>query len=261
MTSNDLDKIRHDLENYVFNQESRLALDFDTEVTVVEMSRCATLEFAEQVGGGTSFHYKDLMKVVAHPDDGSALIVGICDPQQVIRQFYEGLLNVARQGFRYDKDGNDNDWVCSPMTFYNRIKSPIIEDYLMGREYGDDELQIRQSEIRHAFTIAPASVARCSMARKDGIMAVSPFKMIRNLSCILTTLLCHVFPNGNRSLNKRRAGLMAQWGLWTAWIGIDEEWNLLDVCPSNCLTILTCGMAIHLRTAGTAASVRYSCTR
>lgn len=155
--SNDLDRIRHDLENYVFHKECKFVLDFDTEETIIELSRYNTLEYTEHVGGGTAYHYKDFMKVVVrlgYHSDG-APILGICDQQQVIRQFYEGFLNVARSGYQYDKGKYENAWECSPLTFYNRIKSPIIEDYLTGRKYDEDELQIRQRVIRHAFTICP----------------------------------------------------------------------------------------------------------
>lgn len=155
--SNDLDNIRHNIEDYVFRKECKFVLDFDTEEAIVELTYYPTLESTEQVAGGTAYHYKNFMKVVVRPGyyyDGAALI-GICEPKQVIRQLYEGLLNVARCGYRYSKNKNDNDWSCSPMTFYNSIKSPIIEDYLSERKYDEDEIRIRQRIIRHVFTISP----------------------------------------------------------------------------------------------------------
>jgi len=155
--SNDLDNIRHSIENYVFKGKCRVVLCLDDEETIVDLSRYPTLESTERVGAGTAYHYKDFMKVEVQPGyyyDGAPQI-GICEQKQVIRRLYEGLLNIARIGYRYTKDKYDNDWRCSPMTFYNRIKSPIIEDYLNERKYDEDELQIRQRIIKHVLTICP----------------------------------------------------------------------------------------------------------
>lgn len=156
--TNDLDKIRHNLESYVFNEKCRLVFDYDTEETVIELTRLTTLESTEEAGSGTVYHYKDFMKVKISPggeSDATFPVVGICDQRQVIRQLYEGLLNAARSGFRFNRYRDDNDWYCSPMTFYNRIKSPIVEDYLNERTYPDDELRIHQRIIRHILTICP----------------------------------------------------------------------------------------------------------
>jgi len=157
---NDIDRLRHNLESYVFNKECELAFELDTELTTIELSHFSTIDYTEQIYGGTMFHYKNFTKVVVHPEDVTVRIplIAFCDTRQVLQQLYEGLLNIGREAvIQLGMNGHKPNWKWgfSPLAFYNKVKSLILEDYIQDRTLDHNEIRPRSNVVSHIFTIQP----------------------------------------------------------------------------------------------------------
>lgn len=151
----DLELIRHSIEHYVFTGETKIELNFEDSPTEIMLKRIRALEKTVDVGPGTAYYWKKYASVIVTPNSflkGIDSLFGFCEEKQVIKEIYEALLNVGRTGYKYEK-GYDDAWGCSPMVFYNKIKSPIIEDFITGKDYKEDETQIRQVNIDHILNI------------------------------------------------------------------------------------------------------------
>lgn len=127
----DYDRIRHQLENYVYEREATLRLSFDTSDTILKISRKSILDKETPVGPGYAFSYKDLALIEIQPNDFCAQLTvkGYCNEKQFLSMLYEGLLAMA---LTHPYDGDD-DYDESPLLkAYNQLKSPLIENYISG---------------------------------------------------------------------------------------------------------------------------------
>jgi len=126
---NDYDEIRHRLENYVYERKATIRLGFDTSDTIIKFQNQSVLKSIEESCGRYAFKYDELCIVSIETDDvGKAPILkGYCEEQPTIRNFYEGLLLMC---LKYAEDPDGNIYDIKPIDGYNKVKSPIIEQWL-----------------------------------------------------------------------------------------------------------------------------------
>lgn len=97
---------------------------------------------------------KELVEITPNEFCDEIVIFGVCYRYQVIEAIYEGLLRMARYEFEEERgygtwDNMDN------MTFYNKIKAPIIEGFIRNRDFDNQYVEKRQVLIKHIITICP----------------------------------------------------------------------------------------------------------
>ena len=97
---------------------------------------------------------KEVVEITSNEFCNGIVLLGICYRSQVIQAIYEGLLSMARFEFKCeDGEGPWND--MDNMTFYNKLKSPLIERIIKCEWIDNEEVEIRQVIIRHIITISP----------------------------------------------------------------------------------------------------------
>lgn len=126
---NDYDEIRHRLENYVYGREATIRLGFDMSDTIIKFQHQSILKSIDESLGGYFFKYDELCMVSIETDDvGKAPILkGYCEERPTIRNFYEGLLLMC---LKYAEEPDGNIYDIRPIDAYNKVKSPIIEQWL-----------------------------------------------------------------------------------------------------------------------------------
>ena len=153
---NNMEFIRHQLENYVYERKAEIKLSFDTSDTVLRLSHRSILDRIEDSGDSYSYKYKDYVLVEIVPNEfvHKPIIKGYCKEMNTIKTLYEGLLLMASM---HPEDGNERgpSEIPSNLVAYNRYKSPIIELYLKGEEKEPNTYQTRQVHIDEVLTIDP----------------------------------------------------------------------------------------------------------
>lgn len=151
---NDYDEIRHQLENYVYCGEATIRLGFDTSDTVIKFKHQSVLKSIEESHSGYGYKYDELCVVSIETDDcGKApLLKGYCEERPTIRTFYEGLLRTC---LNYALSLNGNIYDISALDAYNKMKSPIIEDWLTQKTRDYTVPVKRQTLIEKVWFIDP----------------------------------------------------------------------------------------------------------
>lgn len=149
---NNLERIRHQLETYLYEEDASVKLYFDMSETVVIIKKESVLDNIVDDGEGCYYKYKDYALVEIHPNEfvHKPIVKGYCDIEETIRTFYEGLL---RHAMRLPM--SDDNRTPNKMDAYNMIKSPLIESYLRKDKVDNDTYSIRQVHVKHILTIEP----------------------------------------------------------------------------------------------------------
>lgn len=139
---NDYNRIRHQLENYVYEKEAMLTLSFDTSDTILKIKRENILNKVSSVGHGYTFSYQEYILAEITPCEfgPSIIIKGYCNEKQTLTMLYEGLLSMA---LTHDYD-DKHDAECEELPLlkaYNQLKSPLIENYIHSLEDNDNKLK------------------------------------------------------------------------------------------------------------------------
>ncbi len=154
--SNDLETIRHSIENLMYSIETNINLKYDDTPTQIMLRSCSILDRTVRDEHGIRYYWKHFVRVIVKPDDfhrDNDVMFGFCDGEQVIKEIYEALLNAGRLSF-YHPEEMKEPWEISPKTFYNKIKSPIIERYICTPEKDDsDKARLRQVYVDHVLLI------------------------------------------------------------------------------------------------------------
>lgn len=141
--SNNFELIRHQLESIVYRGEAEIDLYNDTGVEASIHFEHETLKEVRQ----------SAMRVTVFPAErDKPIVTGYCDRQQAVRALYQGLLNISRNGIdsEYKRD-YDIDWDQYKFVIYNKLKSPLIENYIIGKESDDRICSIRQQYIKERY--------------------------------------------------------------------------------------------------------------
>jgi hypothetical protein len=86
------------------------------------------------------------------------ILHGFCRREQAVRALYQGLLKLAMWGsnwFSQEPESNTIRWDEYRKVIYNKLKSPIIEDYINKQYVEGYSYRPRQREIKRIFTINP----------------------------------------------------------------------------------------------------------
>ncbi len=154
--SNNLELIRHSIENYVFTGKTTINLNNEDSPSQIMLERQRILDHTVEAEKGKAFYWKDVVRVIVKPDDfckDGSVLFGICDEKQVIKEIYESLLYIGKRYYNYGKEMKEA-WGFTPIDFYNKIKSPIIEDYISPREDRNKcNVQLRQVKVEHILRI------------------------------------------------------------------------------------------------------------
>lgn len=151
---NDLERIRHQLETYVYERKAELTLSFDMSDTIVIFKKESVLDQINETTDGYGYKYKDYALVEVHPNEfvNKPVLKGYCNEKEAIRTMYEGLMLHAMRLPLEKKQQFDNPPL---MVAYNKIKSPLIEAFLKDEHCGDEAYSIRQVHVEHVLTICP----------------------------------------------------------------------------------------------------------
>lgn len=151
-----MENVRYQLENYVYNHEAEIKLNFDMDETIIKIRHVWILDVVNKAGKGYGFKYKDSDLVEIIPNDfvHMPIIKGYCEPKEAVRVLYEGLLDMA---YSHPIDGKEDSITDTPsrMIAYNRYKSPIIESCLNGEKSIPNTYKIRQTLVKHIIKIDP----------------------------------------------------------------------------------------------------------
>ena len=156
------ERIRHQLESYIFNQETEITLSCEDCDTVIKIKKKGIWDgWHNETGKSHRGPYKPHVLITIEPNefDKFPILQGYCEEKHAIKTLYEGLLRLALshdEEREYDKSDK-----CPRMALYNMFKSPIIENFLArldNEDYPDydrDEPLIRQQNIRTVLKIDP----------------------------------------------------------------------------------------------------------
>ena len=151
---NDYDRIRFQLESFVYNGEATINLTFDTLDTVVKIKHVSIIDEVNQSEEGCRYSYKDYAKVEIRPNEfvHGPIICGYCDMKQTISTFYEGLLRLA-----LDQPCIEPAYYDGPclLEAYNKFKSPVVERYILGISSSSNKAVLRQVHINVILFMCP----------------------------------------------------------------------------------------------------------
>ena len=96
----------------------------------------------------------ELVEIKPNEFCDNIVIFGLSTRRQVVKAIYEGLLRMVRYEFKsIDYWGTWDD--LDNITFCNKIKSPLIEDFINGKYFDNKNIELRQVVIEHILTISP----------------------------------------------------------------------------------------------------------
>lgn len=153
---NDLEAIRHQLESYVYEHEATIKMSFDMSDTIVKLHGKRILSEISNVETGYTYKYETYILVEIIPNEfvRMPIIKGWGDEKEVIRNLYEGLLNMAyRLPLKTDED--ESGHYPALLEAYNRYKSPIVESFLRGDKWEPNTYRNRQVHVKHIIRINP----------------------------------------------------------------------------------------------------------
>lgn len=152
---NDYERIRYQLEGFVYKQEATLELSFDLSNTVIKLRQDGILDEVKESGEGHSFSYKDYVHVEIQPNTfvKMPVIRGYCDVHDTIETLYTGFLQMALEHPEEpDPYVSETGWLAA----YNQFKSPIIEHFLDNERKKDrTSYDTRQVHIKDVLTMRP----------------------------------------------------------------------------------------------------------
>lgn len=152
----DMETVRYQLENYAYNREAEIKLNFDMDETIIKIRQVRILDEINNTGNGCGFKYKDsdLVEIIPNGFVHMPIIKGYCEIKKAVITIYEGLLDMA---YRHPIDGKEDSYDDTPsrLVAYNRYKSPIIESCIRGDECIPNTYKIRQTLVKHIVRIDP----------------------------------------------------------------------------------------------------------
>ena len=155
--SNELERIRYMIEGLVYNRYAEIKICFEDEPTTIFFSE------SDVRTDDNTFSNDDIykiLKVTVVPNSfvKGPILHGYCRREQAVKALYQGLLKLA---MRYSK-WVDKEWEYDflrwdeyKFVLYNKLKSPIIEDYINKIRVEEYSFRSRQWEIKRIFTISP----------------------------------------------------------------------------------------------------------
>ena len=121
--------------------------------TIIRLKPVRVLNEIKEENEGYFFDYEDLMLVEIEPNEfvKMPIIRGYCDRKQCVLALYQGLLSMAMDCPEEQDSGYYSD-PPAKMVAYNRLKSPMLENYLTDKK---EDVSTRQIRVKHILTINP----------------------------------------------------------------------------------------------------------
>lgn len=155
--ANEIDMICQSLERYTFDLETEIRMMHQGEPLTIRLTNTSRLRDETS----SSFKYvndNDIVKVEICQTYKEQNLIAYCKEKECLAQIYYSFLAFARIGcIEYlNQDRKDTENLkYSPLTFYNVIKSQIVEMYLTNQQREDDKNSCRQAEIKAIYGINP----------------------------------------------------------------------------------------------------------
>lgn len=150
---NDYDSIRHQLECFCYGHDTTIHLYYDTTDWWIKLQHRSILKSVDQLKGSLTLDYDHLalVSIITNEIGLSPILTGYCDKKKAIRNLYEGLLQMA---LSYPTQADDL-YDCRCLHVYNKIKSPIIENWINGANLDSVAPKRRQTIIDAVWIINP----------------------------------------------------------------------------------------------------------
>lgn len=158
--SNELEHIRYMIEGLVYNRHAEIKICFEDEPTIILF--CESDVRTDDNTFSKDERYK-ILKVTVAPNDfvKGPILHGYCRREQAVKALYEGLLKLAMRYSKWvdrEQEYESLRWSEYKFVIYNKLKSPIIEDYINKIGVEEYSFRNRQREIKRIFTINPDCV-------------------------------------------------------------------------------------------------------
>lgn len=144
----DFEKLRHELELYIFNYNTTLSYEFECREINIQLSQQSFNKSVKEEGGGIFLDYASytLVSIKLSEWENKPILRGYCETYEVIRQLYEGFLFLAYNCYEGMAYPGETDFLL-----YNQFKSPLLEAYIKG----DVDKQENKIEITKLWIIDP----------------------------------------------------------------------------------------------------------
>lgn len=136
--STDFNRLRIYIEEFILHMGSEIKLYFEDSPTIIRINRRTIYDSNYWV------IKKDIVRVVIIPNDfiKEPNVYGWCEPRQLIRSLYLGLLSLCIvESNCFEDDPYEREWGEFRLATYNKLQSCVIEDYILGLE--EDEFTYR----------------------------------------------------------------------------------------------------------------------
>lgn len=159
--SNELEHIRYMIEGLVYSRQAEIKICFEDAPTRIIFSE----NFVRTDDNTYSNEKKyDILTVTVVPDSfvKGPILHGYCRREQAVKALYQGLLKLAmRYSSWFDQypENTVTTWDEYKFVIYNKLKSPIIEDYINNIGVEEYSFRSRQWEIKRIFTIVPDCIS------------------------------------------------------------------------------------------------------
>ena len=155
--SNELEHIRYMLEAIVYGRKAEVRICFEDEPTTIILNE-ADIRINDNSCSNDEQYKIMKVKVIPNSFVKGPVLYGYCRREQVVRALYQGLLKLSMRysnWFEHNPEYQMIRWDEYKMVIYNKIKSPIIEDYINKIAVEEYSFRNRQREIVRIFTIDP----------------------------------------------------------------------------------------------------------
>lgn len=155
--SNELEHIRYMIEGLAYNRHTEIKLYFEDEPTRIIFSENSVRTDDDTYSNEIKY---DVLTVTIVPNGfvEGPILHGYCRRGQAVKALYQGLLKLAMRYSRWFEQYPENTvatWDEYKFVIYNKLKSPIIEDYINNIGVEEYSFRSRQWEIKRIFTITP----------------------------------------------------------------------------------------------------------
>lgn len=153
--SNELEHIRYMIEGLAYNGHAEIKICFEDEPTTIFFSE------SDVRTDDNTFSQNDrykILKVAVFPNNfvKGPILYGYCRREQAVKALYQGLLKLAMRYSKWvdrEQEYKSLRWSEYKFVIYNKLKSPIIEDYINKIGVEEYSFRNRQWEIKRIFTI------------------------------------------------------------------------------------------------------------
>lgn len=133
--STDFNQLRNEIESFVLAAWSKkdICLHFEDSPTIIRLESSNLFPI--------NIVYPETIRLTIIPDDFSQnpIVFGWCQPRQIIREIYIGLLELFTNDTDWFDSGFNGSWDEFRLRAYNQLQSCIIENYINEQEKSEKD--------------------------------------------------------------------------------------------------------------------------